>query len=191
MKVFKNLDYPFHFKNPVVAVGAFDGVHLGHRKILQQVVALAKQHDGESVIVTFDPHPRQVLHPAEDFVILNTLEKKLQLLEDNQVENVIVIPFTKEFAEYSHTDFLQQIIINKIHTHILVMGPNHNFGKNRKGNYANAKIVCQENGIQIEEIPEFVLTEAAVRSSKIRKLLLAGETQKAEELLGYPLESES
>lgn len=187
MNIFKNLDSPFQFKNPVVAVGAFDGVHLGHRKILQQVVALAKQNNGESVIVTFDPHPRQLLHPADDFFILNTLEKKLQLLEENLVDNVIVIPFTKEFAEHSYTEFLQQIIIAKIHTKILVMGPNHNFGKNRAGNFANARIVCQKNGIQIEEIPEFVLTEIAVRSSAIRKLLIAGEKEKAEELLGYPL----
>ena len=187
MRVFYSLDNLPEFKNPVVTVGSFDGVHLGHAKILAQMVAAARRLGGESVLVTFNPHPQTVLHPEKDFFLINSFEKNLKLLEENGVDNVVVIPFTKEFADVTYDRFMEEILIGSIGAKTIVMGPNHNFGKNGEGNFEKAAIIARNSGISIETIPEFVLSDLKVRSSQIRRYITEGEISKAGELLGHPL----
>ncbi len=187
VRVFNSSEKFPAFENPVVTVGAFDGVHRGHAKILAQLVATAKRIGGESVLVTFNPHPQTVLHPESDFFLINNFEKNLSLLEANGVDNVVVIPFTKEFANVSYDRFLKDILIEKIGAKIIVMGPNHSFGKNGEGNIEKAIVVAGRYGVSIETISEFVLSDSKVRSSQIRRFITAGEIEKAEELLGHPL----
>lgn len=187
MKVLNSLDNLPTFRNAVVTVGSFDGVHLGHMRILAQLTAAAKRIGGESVLVTFNPHPQTVLHPERNFFLINTFERNLHLIEENGIDNVVVINFTREFADMPYDIFLKKILIGKIGARIIVMGPNHNFGKGGEGNFENSVEIAQQLGTTIETIPEFILTDSKVRSSQIRKLIAAGEKSKAEELLGHPL----
>lgn len=186
MKVYTQLDNLPTFTNPVITVGSFDGVHLGHRQILNYLKKSAAELKGESIVITFNPHPQQVLYPCNDFFLINTLEEKKQLLAQEQIEHLIILPFTRQFASQSFTDFLY-LLIDKINPKAIVMGPNHNFGKNREGNSETMQEICLKNGIEIIIIPEFILNTVKVHSSKIRQYIINQEFTKAEKLLGYPL----
>lgn len=186
MRIFKNLDQLPIFRNPVVTIGSFDGVHLGHHQIFTYLKQCAALRDGESIVITFDPHPQQVLCPTNNFFLINTLEEKIQRLEKESIDNLIILPFTKEFASQSFTCFLQTLI-NKIGLKAMVMGPNHNFGKNREGNSQSIQEICNKNEIEIIIIPEFILNESQVHSSMIRQLINNKQFEEAEKLLGYPL----
>lgn len=186
MKVYTQLDNLPTFTNPVITVGSFDGVHLGHRQILNYLKKSAAELKGESIVITFDPHPQQVLYPGNDFFLINTLEEKKQLLAQEQIEHLIILPFTRQFASQSFTEFLH-LLIDKINPKAIVMGPNHNFGKNREGNSETMQEICLKNGIEIIIIPEFILNTVKVHSSKIRQYIINQEFTKAEKLLGYPL----
>jgi len=187
MRVFHSFENLPVFKNPVVTVGSFDGVHRGHAQILAQLAASAARLNGESVLLTFNPHPQTVLHPERPFTPINSFERNLQLLEDNGVANAIVINFTKEFANITYDYFLKEILIGKIGAKAIVMGPNHNFGKAGEGNIEKSSVIAEQCGVSIETIPEFLLADSKVRSSQIRKLIAAGDIAQAEELLGHKL----
>lgn len=186
MKIHTNLNDLPHFKNPIVTVGSFDGVHLGHRQLMTYLKKCAAERDGESIVITFDPHPQQVLYPGNDFFLINSLKEKIQLLEKEDIDHLIIIPFTKEFAAQSFSDFLY-LLIKHIGLKAIVMGPNHNFGKNREGNSQTMQEICRKNEIEIIIIPEFILNECKVHSSKIRQYIKNKELTKAEALLGYSL----
>ena len=179
---------PFPTSAPTIAtVGAFDGVHLGHRSIFQQLQQEAEQRQLASVIVTFTPHPQQVLHPEENFQVINTAEQKIELLKKESIDYLYIIPFTTDFAAWPPEQFIQQILIGQLHTQALIMGPNHAFGHNRSGTHTSIQDYCHEHHIDIIEIPEVVIHDNAVRSTLIRKHLQAGDYEKAEELLGYKI----
>lgn len=186
MKLFRGLDVELDLQNPVVAVGSFDGVHQGHCRILQQMVKIARQCEGHSVVVTFDPHPREVLHPTSVFFKINTLERNLELMENQQVDAVVIIPFTKEFSKLSYVDFIETFVVGKLRAHTLVMGPNHALGHNREGNRAAIEHLCQCEGLRTVEIPELLYHEVAVHSAEIRKCIQKRDFQTASALLGYP-----
>src|SRR5574344_554340 len=172
MRIFRTLEDLPVFRNPVVAVGSFDGVHLGHHKIFDYLKMGTQKYEGESIIITFDPHPQTCLHPERsDFFLLNTLDEKITLLEQQGIDNLIIIPFTKAFSQLSFTDFLP-LLQTKIGLRAIVMGPNHNFGKNREGNCETIHEICAKNGIEIILIPEFLIDENKVRSSKIREHII-------------------
>lgn len=173
-------------KNPVVTVGSFDGVHLGHQQILNFLKAAAAKYNGESVVITFYPHPQQVLHPEKDFFLINTPEENSKLIKEQGIDNLIIINFTPQFSQLTFDQFLN-LLIEKIGMRALVMGPNHNFGKNREGNSNSMREICEKNSIEIIQIPEFILEENKVRSSKIREHLINKEIEQAEQLLGHPL----
>lgn len=187
MQIIKSLDNIPHFENAVVTVGSFDGVHLGHHKILQQLRETALRLSGVSVVVSFDPHPQQLLNPNSDFFLINTPEEKIQLLKNENIDYLIIIPFTKQFSEMSFTEYFQKIIVTAIRAKAIVMGPNHSFGKNREGNYETVLNIAKKENIEIIMIPEYIVKDCAVRSAKIRKHIINKDYEIAEELLGHPL----
>lgn len=185
MKVFKNINEFVPIRNAVVTSGTFDGVHLGHQKILNRLGEVAKSIEGESVVITFHPHPRMVVSlDAADLKLLSTIDEKIELLEKQGVDNLIIIPFTREFSELSSTEFIQKILIEKIGTKKLVIGYDHRFGKNREGGFDYLKANSQQFGFTIEEIPRQEIDTLTISSTKIRMALSEGDVHTANELLG-------
>jgi len=175
---------PLHF--PVVTTGTFDGGHLGHRKILNRLRDLADQHNGETVVITFDPHPRLVLAPeAEKPKLLLTLPEKIERLEVLGVDHLLVIPFTKEFSTWTSEAFIQRVLVQTIQTRILVIGYDHHFGKDRAGSFENLVNSGPLNGFSVEEIPALDINHVNISSTRIRNALMAGDVQTANAFLGY------
>ena len=185
MNIYKNIENLPAFRNAVVAVGSFDGVHLGHRRIFEYMREAAARLDGETVVVTFDPHPQQVLHPERDFFTINTLEENAELIAAEGIGAMVVLPFTEAFSQLSFQDFLD-FLIKKTGMKAIVMGADHNFGKGREGNKETMREICVKNSIEIIIIPELTMAENKVRSSKIRQYIENKEFVKAECLLGHP-----
>lgn len=170
----------------VVTSGTFDGVHLGHQKILSRIKEVCATIGGESVLITFHPHPRMVIQGAKDLQLLTTIEEKITLLEANGVQHLLIIPFNREFSELSSEEFIHKILIDTIGTKKLVIGYDHRFGKNREGGFDYLQTNAQRYGFEIEEIPRQDLDHVTVSSSKIRKSLLEGDVHLADEFLGRP-----
>lgn len=173
-------------KNPVVTVGTFDGVHVGHSKIFQTMKTLARECDGETVVVTFHPHPRLVLHDdSKNLKFINTQERKYDLISQNGIDHLVVIPFTKEFAATSANTFVEDILVKKIGVCKLVVGYDHHFGKNREGSFGELMRLADKYSFAVEQIPAQDIKNIAVSSTKIRKALNEGDIRHANELLGY------
>ncbi|MBC8110819.1 MAG: bifunctional riboflavin kinase/FAD synthetase [Verrucomicrobia bacterium] len=168
----------------IVTAGTFDGVHLGHQKILTRLQENCLKHQGESVVITYHPHPRIVLNKDYDLRLLSTLDEKIRDLEIFGVQHLLVIPFTAQFSELSSEEFIQQILVEKVNTRQLLIGYDHRFGKNRQGSFNFLKDYTQTYGFEVEEIPAQQIDENAISSTKIRTALLKGEVQTAKEYLG-------
>ena len=169
-----------------MTTGTFDGVHFGHRKIIDRLKQLAQNCDGETVLLTFSPHPRMVLFPDDqDLKLLNTIEEKKHLLEKAGVQHLIVHPFTKEFSRISSINFVRDILVNELKIHKLVIGYNHHFGRNREGTFEHLQEFAPVYGFEVEEIPVQLLDNVGVSSTKIRKALFQGDVETAAEYLGY------
>jgi riboflavin kinase/FMN adenylyltransferase len=172
--------------NAIVTIGTFDGVHIGHQKIISRLNDIAAKTGGQSVVLTFYPHPRIVLHPDDHgLLLLNTLEEKKQLMEKYGVEHLIVHPFSKQFSRTSVTEYVRDILVNKIGTKKLVIGYDHHFGRNREGSLKDLQELEEVYGYSVEEIPEEDIHEVAVSSTKIRNSLLEGNISAAREFLGH------
>lgn len=172
-------------ENAVVTSGTFDGVHLGHQKILKRLNEVAELTNGESVVITFYPHPRSVISPDNQIVkLLSTLDEKIELLEKSGVNHLLIIPFTREFSELSSEEFIQKILIETIGTKTLVIGYDHRFGKNREGGFDYLKLNKEKYGFGIEEISRQDIENVGVSSSKIRKALQEGDVPSADHFLG-------
>jgi riboflavin kinase / FMN adenylyltransferase len=176
---------PF-IKNPVVTIGSFDGVHLAHQKIIEQVKQIAQSTDGQSVIITFYPHPRTVLPNADglDLRLLQTLDERLEALEKAGIDHVIIIPFTAEFSNISSEAFTEKVLVDGLKTKKLVIGYDHRFGKDRTGGFEFLKSNEARFGFEVIEIERQKVDNQTISSSKIRKALLDGEILVANELLG-------
>ena len=191
MKVHYNIDEIPAIKNAIVSQGTFDGVHMAHKKIIERLKQIASIKNGESVIITFEPHPRIVLLPLDHGLqLLSTLNEKINLLEKAGVDHLIILPFTKEFSRLSSEQFIRNILVNKIKTNTLVIGYDHRFGKNREGSFEHLKNSASLYEFEVEEIPEQDIDEIAVSSTKIRQALLNNDIQTAQKYLGnsYSLE---
>ena len=176
----------FSARFPVVTVGIFDGVHLGHKYILEQLIKVAESSEGESVVVTLWPHPRMLLNQEENgFRLLTTQSEKIQMLEQSGIQHLIILPFTHEFSRLSSCDFIEKILIGAIGVGKLVVGYNHRFGKDREGNYGELKKCADKFEFGIEKLDAFHLDERKISSSEIRKLLLSGNVEEANRLLGW------
>lgn len=185
MKVYYNLADFEALKSAVVTSGTFDGVHLGHQKILQILRETAKKTGGESVVLTFWPHPRVVVSKdSQDLKLLSTIDEKIELLDNQGVDHLLVIPFTREFSELSSEEYVKDILLKRIGTKKLVIGYDHRFGRNREGGFDYLKANSELFGIEIEEIPRQEIEKLTISSTKIRQSLLNGEINSANELLG-------
>ena len=171
----------------VVTSGTFDGVHVGHQKILSRLKELARETGGETVVVTYWPHPRIVLYPDDPAIqLLTTFEEKLALLEALGIDHLVQIPFTKEFSQLSSDAFVRQVLVDKIGTRHLVIGYDHHFGRNREGGFEYLMEHADEYGFAVEEIPRQDVDQVGVSSTKIRRALEAGQVHTAREYLGRP-----
>ena len=187
MRIINNTIQARNIKNAVVTIGTFDGVHLGHQAIFKEMQRLAKEVDGETVVVTFYPHPRQVLSiGTERLRFICSQEEKLKKFEEFGIDNVVIIPFTKEFAGTPSDIFIRDYIIERIHPAVIVVGYDHHFGKNRMGDFEMLSQLGKQYGFRTEQIEAQDVNEVAVSSTKIRNFLWAGNVKAANELLGYP-----
>jgi len=185
VKIHRDLN-DFYAQNPVLTVGTFDGVHLGHRKIIARLIDLAKAINGESVIFTFDPHPRKIVAPAESNLrLLTTLDEKIELFEQSGIDHLIVYPFTPEFAQLTYEQFVEQILVGQIHTKSLVVGYDHKFGKGRQGDFEFLKECADRHEFQIEKLDVLLVNESNVSSTKIREAIQIGDFDTANAFLGY------
>lgn len=186
MKVYTDIIDFKNVKNPVVTTGTFDGVHLGHQKIISRLREAAREEDGETVLLTFYPHPRMVLFPDDnDLRLINTQEEKIGLLEQYGIDHLIIIPFTKEFSRLTSVEFVRNILVNSIKTKRLVIGYNHHFGRNREGSFEHLKEYGPLYGFEVEEIPAKDIDSIEVSSTKIRNALQSGDVRTAASYLGH------
>ena len=170
----------------VATTGTFDGVHLGHRKILNQLVAKANKVGGESVLLTFSPHPRIVLQPDVELELLSSENEKISLLENTGIDHLIIHPFTREFSRTQSLDFVREFLVNKIGVKHLVIGYDHHFGRNREGSFDHLKEFGPIYGFEVEEIAAFDIDQVNVSSTKIRNALAEGNVELANMYLGAP-----
>ncbi len=187
MKTYHHIDEFKPVKNAVVTIGTFDGVHLGHRKIISRIKELAGEMGGETVILTFFPHPRMILHPEDESMkLLNTMNEKAALLEELGVDHLIITPFSRDFSNQSAEDYIRDILVNKIGTKKIVIGYDHRFGKDRMGDLNDLLQFAPVYNFEVIEIPEQDINDVAISSTRIREALLNAEIEVANTFLGYP-----
>ena len=186
MKVYTNIDNLPSFNNAVITIGTFDGVHLGHLQIIRQLITEAVAVKGEPVLITFYPHPKQVVASIQKpLYILNTPEEKYELLHNAGINNIVVVPFTKAFAEQPAGNYIRDFLVEKFHPHTIIIGYDHRFGKDRAGDYHLLEDEAIKFDYKVKEIPEHVLQDVTISSTKIREALLSGDIGTANEFLGY------
>lgn len=187
MLVHRSLE-KLNIQNSVVTTGSFDGVHVGHRTILNRLRTIARETDGVSVLVTFYPHPRKILYPntqGKDLQMINTQREKIYLLEKAGLDHLVIIPFSLEFSKMSSVDFIRKILVAKLHARCVVVGFNHHFGHNREGDYDYLHELGKYYNFAVEEIPEQDIHNEFVSSTKIRKAILEGNIQRANAYLDH------
>ena len=173
---------------PVVTTGSFDGVHIGHKVIIDRINKLAKDIGGESVLITFHPHPRRVLYPqseGRDLFLINSQQEKINLFSKTGLDHLIIVEFTIEFSKITSIDFIRKILVGKIGASIVVVGFNHHFGHNREGDYEYLYELGKHYGFSVEEIPQQELEHETVSSTRIRKALQDGNIQRANAYLDH------
>ena len=170
--------------NSVVTIGTFDGVHLGHRKIIKRLVEAAQDSILESAVLTFFPHPRMVLQKEVGIELINTIEERKQILLNTGIDHLIVHPFTKEFSRLSAKEYIEEVLVKKLHAKKVIIGYDHRFGRNRNANIEDLRKYGEEYGFEVEEISKQDVDEVAVSSTKIRKALQEGNIEKANSYLG-------
>lgn len=187
MNVFYNLEDLPEFKEAVITIGSFDGVHSGHQKIIQKVRQLAQQVGGESVIITFHPHPRLVVYPRDKSLkLITTIAEKVELFRQCGVDNLVVVPFTVAFSQQTADEYIQQFLVGRFKPRYIVIGYDHRFGLNRQGNIDYLKWHGAELGYEVVEIEKQEIQDIAVSSTKVRQALEKGDVKSARQLLGHP-----
>lgn len=175
-----------HLRNPVVTLGIFDGVHLGHKAVISQLIRRAGEIKGESVIVSFDPHPRQVLSgKGKNLELLTSLDEKIELLEKTNVDHLVIIGFDRDFSNRTACDFVEDVLIGKINTRDIIVGFNNHFGKRGEGNFETIRKCAEEHYLHLEQVRALNSENLVISSSVIREYLLKGKLEKANSLLGY------
>lgn len=188
MRIFYDFDHLTAIPNPVVTTGSFDGVHAGHKMIVNRINKIARDIDGESVLITFNPHPRKVLFPetaGKDLFLINSQREKIELLRKSGLQNLIIVTFTIEFANISSINFIRNILVAKLHARKIVIGFNHQFGHNREGNFDFLRDLGTYYNFEVEEIPEQDIHNETVSSTLIRKSLQEGRIQRANAYLAH------
>ncbi|MGB1104541.1 MAG: bifunctional riboflavin kinase/FAD synthetase [Crocinitomicaceae bacterium] len=185
MKVYRSIEEIPSIKNPVVTLGTYDGVHLGHQEIISFLKRNAERIGGETVLFTFHPHPRMVLHPDDHGMkLIQSIDERISKLERFGIDHLILFPFTEEFSRLSATEFVRDILVNKINVAAMNIGYNHHFGRNREGNLELLKELGIVYDFQVEEIPAFRTGDISISSTKIRKAIHSGDLKTAQKYLG-------
>ncbi len=185
MKVYRNLDLLPSFVNPVVTIGTFDGVHFGHQQILSQLKNEALSIHGETVVITFHPHPRNIVGDTTGVQLLTTLEEKIELFEAAKINYLVVVPFDDFFANQSAEAYVVNFLYQKFKPHTFIIGYDHRFGNKRSGDYQLLEKLGKQLGFIVKEIPQQLLNNATISSTQIRKSLLQADLKTATALLGY------
>ena len=186
MKVW-DINDSFSLKHPVATIGIFDGVHTGHRYILDHLLTRTRAHGGESVVVTLWPHPRIVLgKELHHFKLLHTREEKIRELERLGIDHLIIVPFNREIASLRACDFVQNYLVDRLGVEVLLVGYDNRFGKDGKGDPEGLRMCAEKNRYRIEKLPEYHSKLGKVSSSNIREAILKGDLELAEKMLGYP-----
>ncbi len=186
MNVYKNIDQLPVFKKAVITIGTFDGVHTGHFQIIEQLIKEAEKIGGTPVLITFYPHPKQVVESLKKpLYILNEQEEKFELLAKKGIDNIVIVPFDKAFSQLTARAYIQHFLVEKFHPALIITGYDHRFGNDRKGDIMLLESLSTAYNYEVKEIPKHVLADVAVSSTKIREALLTGDIQKAEKYLGH------
>ncbi|MCT1526926.1 MULTISPECIES: bifunctional riboflavin kinase/FAD synthetase [Sphingobacterium] len=189
MKIYRNLDEFEPLDFAIVTIGTFDGVHVGHQKILNKITELAKHNTGESVLLTFYPHPRLIINPDDDSLrLINDIEEKVEQLALAGIDHLIITPFTRDFSNQTPEEYISNVLVNKIGCKKIVIGYDHHFGKDRKGTIKELIHYASIFDYTVEEIPEQDIEDVAVSSTRIRESLIKGDIDTANKYLGYPFE---
>jgi riboflavin kinase/FMN adenylyltransferase len=184
LKTFSNIR-EYNNKKSVVTIGTFDGVHIGHKKILEKIIFNAKELNCESVVLTFFPHPRMVLQNNSVVQLLNTVDEKTILLEKTGIDNLIIHPFNQEFSRLTAEEFVKEILVNQLNIRKIIIGYDHRFGRNRTANINDLIVFGKEYGFEVEQISAQEINDNAVSSTKIRNAILEGNITLANNYLGY------
>ena len=174
-----------NIKNPIVTVGTFDGIHFGHQKIIQRLQKIAKKNNGESVLLTFDPHPRKVLLNDQGLKLIHTINEKINILENLGLDHIVVYPFTVEFSKFSAKRYIDELLIQKLGTHTLVIGYDHHFGNDREGNIDLLKKYEKSNPFYLEEIKAHEIEEIKISSTKVRSAIEKGNIHLVNDYCGH------
>jgi len=188
MNIFRSFTEASAIRNPVVTTGSFDGVHIGHKTILNRLQMLAEKYDDESVLITFDPHPRKVLYPetaGRDLKLINSQEEKLELLREAGLDNIIIVEFTRDFSKITSEEFVRDFLHGILKAKVVVAGFNHHFGFNKEGDYKQLWAMREKYNFEAEEIPEQEVMHETVSSTKIRQAISDGYIQKANAYLDH------
>ena len=186
MQVYRNIDQLPPFRNAVITIGTFDGVHQGHRKIIEHLKQEAEKIIGETVIITFHPHPRKVVSSSILGIrLINTLDEKIELLEKAGIDHLAIVPFTEVFANQQAEEYIQNFLIEKFHPHTIIIGYDHRFGRDRLGDYRLLEKMAPIYNYVLKEIPKHVLDEIAISSTNIREAIIHDDIETANKLLGY------
>lgn len=187
MQIHKGLDSLPVLQHAVLTIGTYDGVHAGHQAIIQRINEIAKAVEGESVVLTFDPHPRLVLQPDnKDLKLISTISEKIELFENFGLEHLVITPFSKDFAAMDAADYVEQVLVKKFRPKVIVIGYDHRFGKGRKGDIELLRKLGPKWGYTVEEISVQTIDEISVSSTKVRNALLEGDIRSANQLLAHP-----
>jgi riboflavin kinase/FMN adenylyltransferase len=186
MKVYRDIDQLPSFRNAVITIGTFDGVHEGHRSIIEHLKQEANKLNGETVIITFHPHPRKVVSSAILGIrLINTLDEKIELLANTGIDHLAIVPFTEAFANQPAEDYIKDFVIEKFHPHTIIIGYDHRFGRDRQGDYRLLEKMASVYDYVLKEIPKHVLDEIAISSTNIREAIIHSDIDTANKLLGY------
>jgi len=185
LKLYHNANTYTNTTPTVVTIGTFDGVHIGHKKIIERLVESAKTNGIESVVLTFFPHPRMVLQQDSDIKLINTIDERIQILEKTGLDNLVIHPFTKEFSRLTAGEYVQQMLIDALNIRHVIIGYDHRFGRNRNSNITDLASYGIQNDFTVEEISKQDIDDVAISSTKIRQALADGDIIKANTYLGY------
>ncbi len=186
MQVHHDIEQLPAFRNAVITIGTFDGVHMGHRKILDKMKAEAAANGGETVIITFHPHPRKVV--SSEFMgirLITTIGERISLLEKVGIDHLVVVPFTDVFANQSAEEYIRDFLVAKFHPHTIIIGYDHRFGRDRAGNFQLLETHAARYGYRLVEIPKHVLENISISSTSIRKAIIQNDTETVNKVLGY------
>ena len=188
MKVHRDINSLLQFSNSAITIGTFDGVHSGHRQIIHQLKKEAAVNEGESVIITFDPHPRMILNLKKNqpsIRLLTTLSEKIELLNKHEIDHLVIVPFTLDFSNQPAEEYISEFLVAKFHPKTIIIGYDHRFGNNRAGDYKLLEKCQEKYQYEVKEIPEHVLNHVKISSTKIRSALEDNDIETANECLGY------